>query len=330
MIKFIKLLKTRDAYFAEEALNTSFLKAFDHDPESVISPEEVSGKAIEYGSAVDTLLFDGPVVFNEKFYTMETPEPTATALLFAETYAAAIIVNGVKNRDTDFGQALCKSHGFWKTIKDITKLIPKFDTEDVWAFIQAKVDSVDKIIIDSDTYTRVLESVATLRDNKYTNKYFVASENTEVFDQLAIVFEYKGVRMKGMLDSVVVDHLRKAIVPTDTKTMAAPANMFFGNLTSYRYDLQAEIYTHAVAAWAKETYPGYRITPFRFIVISKFRTDKPYVFMLNPISWRKRINKNRMSAMNGLDEILEQYLWHKEQNSFFYPREMMEYGYITL
>jgi hypothetical protein len=331
MLEFIKTLNSKQEYFDFQALNKGFLSNFDKNPDAINNPEDVSGKAVEFGDAVDTLLYDGPTVFQNRFYTMDTPAPTSTALAFSEIYAQAILINGVVNRDVSFGVQICKSSNFWGNIKVETTLIAKFNDEIVWNYIQALVESDGKIILDSETHEKVLTAVATLKTNKFSKKYLFEKDDTfEVIYQLPIVFKYKDRLMKAMLDNVVIDHEKKVVYPVDLKTMGEWAENFPYNVSKYRYDLQAEIYTLAITAWVNEHHPGYEIQLFRFIVVSKNNVEKVLIFRLNIDEWRAKVNKHRITSLSTLDEILETYDWYVKNGDYQYPKEMYTQGFIDL
>src|SRR5690554_1614181 len=148
MSKFIKTISSREEYFKFDALNKSFLAMFDENPRCVIDPPvPTTGQALEFGDAVDTLIFDGPEEFSKRFYLMETEKPTSTSLEFANEYINAILINDVATRDTTLGVNICKEKGFWSNVKKEETLINKFNNDLIWNYIDSKVEANGKITI---------------------------------------------------------------------------------------------------------------------------------------------------------------------------------------
>ena len=330
----IKILNTRDEYFAEEALNYSFLKAFDITPESALNPEKLSGAGLTFGTAVDVLLFDGLEEFEKRFQVLRYNTPTDMLGTLATTFLQNIGIQQIDfNRSiySEMCEELSDKLGLWGNIKDPVKRKAKFDTDEFWGYIKESLELGDKIPLDREVKDSVFECVLTLKTNRFTQNYFTPKDNSiEIIYQLAIVYPFHGNLLKAMLDQVVIDHVNKTIQPCDTKTTADYVSNFPSNIVKYRYDLQAENYNAAIKAWRDELYPSYEILPFKFIVVSSQQTSKCLVFSIDPIDWRNRYNNFRFNKLRGLTEIIDNFTWHRDNQVFEYPREMYEYGYIEL
>ena len=133
-----------------------------------------------------------------------------------------------------------------------------------------------------------------------------------------------------MLDQIYIDHKKQTIEPADLKTTSVLGNTFPKEILKFRYDLQAELYTKGIESWAKHFYPDYTILPFKFVVISRLRVDKPYVYSLNYKTWIEKINSHRTKPYRTLDEIIENFDWHLEKQLWQYEKEMYVKGFIEL
>ena len=93
----------------------------------------------------------------------------------------------------------------------------------------------------------------------------------------------KVVKVKVMVDLIVVNHKEKTIQLVDLKTSAMPAYDFAENFVKYRYDIEAAVYTDVVEIVKSmdRDYDDYKILPFLFTDIS--RVDKvPVTYEYDP------------------------------------------------
>jgi hypothetical protein len=331
----VKLLKNREEYFAYPALNYSTLKGMAEDPENLLPSESKSSDAMTFGSAVDTLIFDGREQFDKEFCIFDTPKPTASTLELAEKYIEIHKTTGCSLRDETLAIGLIKDLGLWSTVKKEETLLKKL-TDEFWNYIYAVVQAGDRAVLDSEMGEKVSLMVDTLKTHFLTKDYYQQDDGTydvnkrQIIYQLPIVFNIGSAEMKIMLDAVVVDHFTKSIIPVDTKTMEKSAKSFGGQAVTYRYDIQAELYHKGICEWAAQNYPGYAVQEFMFIVISKSRIDKPYVYRMVAETFRQKINKHRVIELKGLQQLMRDFEWHTVNQKYEYPMEMYQNGYITL
>jgi hypothetical protein len=98
---------------------------------------------------------------------------------------------------------------------NIKKIIEKFWSKEEYVdYYKATVDlDKSKSILSKDEYELVLKLKEELGKNKYTSKFIYPSEKEEVYMQMPIYFEYKGVAGKALLDGLVINHADKTIQP---------------------------------------------------------------------------------------------------------------------
>lgn len=326
---FIKTLTTREEYFEYPARNCGLLKGFDKNPESLMNPIEKSNAGMDFGSAVDCLLYDGQYEFDQQFYVFMRPKPTASLETLADAYIQAMKLSKLSSRDSTLALALIKELSLWNSIKDPKKIEAKL-TEDFWEYIDAIEEAGNKTVLSLENSAKVALAVENLRTSKFTEKFYREAKDVDLIYQLKIIFTYKDVEYKVMLDQIYIDHKKQTIEPADLKTTSVLGNTFPKEILKFRYDLQAELYTKGIESWAKHFYPDYTILPFKFVVISQLRVDKPYVYSLNYKTWIEKINSHRTEPYRTLDEIIENFDWHLEKQLWQYEKEMYIKGFIEL
>jgi len=325
----MQILNNRQEYFEYSALNYSTLKAFDSDVENLLKQDKTVNEGMVFGDALDTFLFDGPEEYFKKFYVMNVIKPTASSEILVDEYLKLIHTSGIVSRDEKLALKLIKDNNLWSNIKDEAKLKEKI-TNDIWDYIDSVVGSKDKIVIDPIVNENVGKAAYTLKTNEFTSMYFNKRKDVDLLNQVPIVFNCWGREMKAMLDIIEVDHENKTISPTDLKSTSKSAKYFSTSVISFRYDIQAEIYNKAIIQFALNEYPGYKVLPFKFIVISSTDLEKPYVYQIIPELFRVKMNVNRNFPLRGTEELIKEFDWHSEKQLFQYDREMYEKGFIQL
>jgi hypothetical protein len=315
------LFKSRKEYFEHNAVSYSLLKAFDKDPASVLVKEEVSGEAIDFGSAVD----NGPEKYAEEFAVITAPKPSASSLVLAEEMIKKEVVD-----DIDGIADIIKDLGLWSKQKPETRL--KNITKDLLLYVEQSIEAKGKTVLLSEDNDRVSEVVHHLRSSHWTRDYFKGSDDVDIWYQFAYAFDAFGIHCKCMLDCVVVNHATKEITPVDLKTTSGDYKSFKFNVLKYRYDLQAALYTlgleHGVSR--SDKFKGYTIKPFMFVVSSKTRIESPHVYMLRPNEFLEKVNAHTSSKYKGLNDIVMDFKKHSATDDWLHDLEMQEKGFIFL
>jgi hypothetical protein len=224
-----------DEYHADTALGSSNLKDLMYDPAlfwfqshfNPLRPERVDSKAQMIGTAVHTMVLDGPEIFKACY----RPAPGDEALRFADDIAAWLKARGVKperSKRAMIAQALAA---------DPEVLIHDHE------MAKAKAEGVT--ILDGEDYARIVQAAQTIAANPHLGKA-VASGYREVSVFWTQDVEGYPVRRKARFDYLrpraVVD--LKSIRPTFGKGFAAECRRAIAN---WRYDVQAAAYLQARA-----------------------------------------------------------------------------------
>lgn len=212
-----------------------------------------------------------------------------------------------------------------------------------------------KQVLDATQSQTVQNIVNSLRTNPRTGKFFdremyAPLTNVDVYYQLPIYFEYRGVQCKALLDmAVVVRDLESKILSVqgiDLKTMNGNTFQFASSMRQRRYDIQAAWYTLALSIEFGVKEPGI-MEPFLFVVESTSYQGKPLCFQVS--DELLQIGQNGRPALNlidtdffkptpelqplqdmllvreiqGYEQLLDKYIYHNE-NGWSEEREIRE------
>jgi hypothetical protein len=318
-------INTRKEYFEYDALSYSMLKAFDKDPSSVLKENNISGAAIDYGSAVDVLMFDGEEEYHKQFSVISATKPSDTGLKLVDYMLSkdSVTRETAKQGIIDLG--------LWKNMK-IETSVKKYITEEFMTYAGEVYDSEGKTVLDVETNQRVGEAVYHLCNNPYCAPYFINTDEIEVLTQFAWVFEHQGQKFKCMLDALVIDKKEKTITPVDLKTTSGSYSDFKFNALKYRYDLQAQLYSLGVFDFIQKSdaFGSYTLKNFMFVVSAKGAVETPHVYMMDPEMFLTKINQKSSVKYNDLLDIVKKFNEHSSRQDFVNDIEMQKHGYITL
>lgn len=150
-------------------------------------------------------------------------------------------------------------------------------------------------------------------------------QTVDVYDQLAIYWEERGLKLKALLDKVVVNHMSKTVQPYDIKTTGS--SNFQDAYGMYRYDLQGAFYTDALRHWMKEQgIEDYTILPFKFIVA--FTNEKgigPQMWQMGARDYtvgRWGVTRPKEKKVKGYSTLIDDLLWHIKEDKWKYPKEV--------
>lgn len=287
--------RTEKEYRQLDLNSSSSLKEFSLDRKKyykkyVLSEEEEEklSQAAIMGQLVETLLLE-PEEFDERFYMSGIMNaPTGLMLEFVEalyklTKEATDENGNITKSFEDISREAYALSGF--KIK-YEAVINKFVGSDAEIFYDEmrKVRSKGLTVVVAADVNMAEKIVENLKTNDVTHEIvnIVNSSRYEVFHQLQIEeFEIEGLKMKAMLDKVVVDHQTKTIQAYDLKCVWAVENFYDEYYLYRRAYIQAYVYFEACKAFS-ETFEGeYTILPIRFIVCDSGNYYNPLIYTLN-------------------------------------------------
>ena len=273
--------------------------------------------SIIIGSIVDSLVTDGKVPDN---MVIIDKKPSNKALAIIKSLADRKDLKdpyllSVKNEKQIKEE--CDALEYYKTsnIKDRVGYLKKYNK-----YVKAIVEhGEDAMIVSSYQYNEALA----LTNALFTKFPFLTESN--IIPQVKIIGEVNGIKIKGMLDFIVIDHENKNIIPYDLKTGMGVHNNFFENgFINWGYYIQSSLYkellTQHIRAYHVE-YNDYTIDNFRFMYCG--RKDRlPIIYRVTD-KWHlaglqgfKLENKK----FTGVYELLEEFDYYQKNPNALYRK----------
>ncbi len=273
----------------------------------------------------DSHLIDGKVIhglllndgsFEENFILLPSTLPTGNSRIVVDK-----VYSQVEDPSTlaDYGTQILdtlKEINLHQSLKTDDQRLSKIITEETISYFEFLKSKGNRDLIDSETLQRCNEAVTLLKaDTKVCELlglYRSEMENIDMFNEIELSSDAVGIDnigLKGVADSIQINHDKKIIYINDLKTTGKTITDFPETVKFYNYSIQAAIYTRLV----KEVYK-HIITPewnivFNFIVIDKY--NQVYCFEVSPTTlqiWDDELG----------DKLVEMY-WHYKNNNYSLP-----------
>lgn len=294
--------------------------------------EEKDNQASVMGRLVETLLLE-PEEFDNRFYMSACAStPTGLMLEFVEAlYRAtrdAMDDEGIITREfKDISTEAYNASGF--KIK-YEAVISKFVGSDAEIYFNEilKIRANGLTVATADDVANAERIVDELKNNFVTREIvnLVDSERYTVKNQLQVEgFNISGLKMKSMLDKVIIDHQEKVIRPYDLKCTWSVEN-FYKDYYLYRLAyIQAFVYNAAMQEYRNTNYPSYKIEPLRFIVCDSTNYYNPLIYALtlddlvdarDGFVYRDRDYPGVLSIIEDLKWAQENNIWNISKNSY--------------
>jgi hypothetical protein len=258
-----------------------------------ILKENVKSKdtqAIMMGQLVELLLWE-PELFDEKFYMSSCVNvPTATMLKFVEamyvhTKAATDETGIVNSTFIDIATAAYADSGYKISLDSVIK---KFDESDAIIYFEeiCTVRSNNLQIVDPNDVNNAEKIVAELQNNKITSNIVnqKTAERITVLDQHKVFgYEVYGLKLKSMMDRVIIDNVAKTIQVYDLKCTWSVENFFKEYYLFRRSYIQAYFYYKACVHLRDTTpeYADYTVDYPKFIVCDSINYFSPLIYTLD-------------------------------------------------
>ncbi len=336
----LERLMTEPEYRKVEAISYSMLAGVSKSPASLINTEKLETPSIIYGSAVDTLAFDGEETFEQKFGILSGTSPSPVIEKIVKDVIITLeTTTGFVGELDDYDELIlntAKAVEYGKGWKDET-IIRKVKDEGGRDYFNMVKDNVGKYLLDTLQYQNVRNSVHTLYTHPFTAQWFNAGDNEDIVFQFPILWAHKGFKCKSLFDIIKFDHENKVIYPCDLKTTFDHVLGFPMNVLKWKYFVQASFYSAGLKYWKLENkeFFNYRIDNFRFIVISSTDPFRPLVYKCSDEDlYAGRYGgklKYNGEFEKGFEDLMDDMQWHLNTQNFSYPKEVYDKnGEITL
>ncbi len=322
-----------------KALSQSSLKLLDYSPKKFYEfeqrwligelenkPERPVTESMLLGELVDCLLLESDK-FDERYIVCNVDIPTGQMLTFTEEMYK-LHMEGVDDPEAVAKQAYANV-GFKRD--PIEKILLRFATEGL-PYFTFKLAAIDRQVVDSLVYNKAAKLVQELKDHKFISKILEPSPDKEFLYQLPIYMDWpcgsvrkkSVVKLKGLLDLVVIDHRQRTITPYDLKTSADSS--FENAVWKYRYDLQASFYNALLSNYVQslQYLSGYTIKDFKFIVCSTVDRQHEIWNVPNEITYAAAYDTRVVNGkiIRGWCVLLSLYEWHLGTGLWDFPKEV--------
>lgn len=298
----------------------------------VLKEEEVREltKSLIMGSIVDTLLYS-PSDFDNRFTLTATQAPTGQMKDFVD----ALYKRSIQSREDDgtltrsietltkeaYNDVRFNRAGDIVAFKKKTyeKVLEDFAGSDAELYYRQLLNSYGKSVVELYEVQGAERLVQELKNNWVTKEVVnrKTDKDCDVHEQLIILFEYKGYKLKAMLDKAIVDHRKKMIFIYDLKTCWDNEKEFQTNWFKYKYYIQAAVYYLAVLHWAeKEGWGDYQVIPMQFIVADTTNYQNPLIYQTDAVNLQQGLEGFTIKGRYypGVDRAIHDLQWHKVNN----------------
>lgn len=274
----------------------------------------------------DSHLIDGKVIhglllndgsFEENFILLPSTLPTGNSRLVVDRVYSQVTedTSSLADYNTTILEIL-KEINLHQSLKTDDQRLSKIITEETISYFEFLKSKGNRDLIDSETLQRCNEAVTLLKaDSKVCELlglYKSEMENIDMFNEIELSSDKVGIEnigLKGVADSIQINHDKKIIYINDLKTTGKTITDFPETVEFYNYNIQAAIYTRLV----KEVYK-HIITPewkiiFNFIVIDKY--NQVYCFEVSKVTMAVWEDK--------LKDKLKEVHWHYKNNNYDLP-----------
>lgn len=329
--------RTEKEYRALPVDSSSSLKEFSIDRKKYYKKyvkgekvEEKDSSAATMGRLVETLLFE-PEEFDGRFHMSSlVSAPTGLMLEFVEalyklTMEATDENGNVTRTFEDISRDAYAISGFKIKYEAVIGKFVGSDAEIYYNEIR-QVRSRGLSIVTADDVANADKVVLELKTNEFTHEIInkVNSSRWEVFNQLQIDgFEVEGLKLKGMLDRVIVDHEKKIVQPYDLKCVWAVENFYEEYYLYRRAYIQAYVYYCACQSLLKDLGSDYKVMPLSFIVCDSTNYYAPLIYTMDHEdmmdAWEGFTHKGKKYP--GVYHIIKDLKWALETNTWNISRE---------
>ncbi len=285
--------------------------------------EKVESYLID-GKVIHTLLLDDGS-FDKNFILLPSTLPTGNSRLVIdkvfEKHKEHILSSfGTIGTLDDFGKDILdilKQINLHQALKTNEQRFAKIITEETTSYFEFLKSRGKRDLIDSETLQRCNEAVDILRNDSRTGDllglYKSEMENIEMFNEIELSMDKDITQLsfglKGIADSIQVNHDKKCIYINDLKTTGKTISDFEETIKFYNYNLQAAVYHRLVRHHYKSILKDDWTLHFNFIVIDKY--NQVYCF---------EVSKSTLSLWD--DELKKKLLeadWHYKNKQYNLP-----------
>lgn len=327
-----------EGIFISDNISYSLLKRFDDEgPKGLIYPKLVDNAGTRFGTLLDDYLFMDKEEFNERYAISRikiTPALEKIANEVVKKFPTKSMIVQLKEDDEEKKKVipLIKKLKLFTNVSKDETFIKKFNTKEFYEYCMFHIENNKKNIVHITDFLKAKEARNSLLTHEKTEHLFI--NQLENIYQLKVEYEYRGQNVKCYLDMVLIDHEKKVIHGIDLKSGTPPAARFMKSFFEYKYYIQAAIYMKALQHYNNEMFGGeYSIEPFKFLYLCRTDVENPIVYVVSD-KWIKAATQGFTTTSGypyrGIDELIDEVAWHKENKVFNVSRRIYEQDEVYL
>jgi hypothetical protein len=288
--------------------------------------KEKENKAANMGRLVETILME-PERFDEMFF-MSSSVKVPGGMLGDFIYKLAELVGKyAEDEGYDFEETVKEAyvHAGFK-IKIETVITKLEDPENKIYYEEClKVEHLGMTMVTAQDITNAEQIVDTLRNTSYTAGVcnLETGKRFEVVNQMKIQdYVIDGVRLKSMLDKVIIDHDLKIVHVYDLKCTWSVEKFYTEYYLYRRSYIQAYLYWKAVQYVADSdedsSFYGYTVEIPKFLVCDSINYYKPLIYTLTKEDIKDAYEgfTYKFSEYPGVKQIIEELTWAIENDEW--------------
>lgn len=301
--------------------------------------EDEDNEALTIGSVADCLELE-PEDFGNRFVVATVNKPGGqmgdfTDRLFKRT-KECLSVDGVVTRSMNslmreaYDDVAFDRNGERIAFKRKTfdQVVEEFANGPGVEFHNQQRSTLEKTLIGPGDEEQAMKVLTLARNHKNTKNLLAlrTGKRYQVINQLKLIFTLWGMKAKGMIDKVIIDHERRIIQPFDMKTTYS-VDTFMYNYLKYRYYIQSYVYHIGLHNWADENdLGGYEIKPMKFMVLDSNAVMDPIIHTstMDNLYQARDGFKVGTKVYKGVEELCLDIHWHRSNDMWTASRENYE------
>lgn len=327
------ITRTEKEYRAVPMDSSSSLKEFSVDRKKYhkkyILEEKVEddeNKAATMGRVVETLLLE-PEMFESRFH-MSTCEGAPTGLmndfveaLYKRTLEATDVFGKVARTFEDISKDAYVDSGFKIKYEAVMNKFIGSEAETYYDEIRV-VRAKGLTVVTANDMNNAERIVAELRNNFVTRDVvnLVKSSRYDVYNQYQVEgFDVLGLKCKGMMDKIVVDHELKTLQIYDLKCTWSVENFYEEYYLYRRAYIQAYVYYLGGLQILEDLgIPEYKLEYPKFIVCDSTSYMNPLIYTLSFEDLGEAMTGFTHKGRNypGVSQIVSDLKWAKETDTW--------------
>jgi len=291
------------------------------------SIKEEPNKAANMGRIVECLLME-PERFDDLFFmssVVKTPGPNTNLGKFIWKLASIVGEEG-ESEGFDFQDAAKRAWDYAEYKTKFETVVGYLEKPDNRLFYEEclKVEHLGMTMVTVEDVENAERIVEALKESSSTS----AIVNLETNDRFEVINQMKiedyiidGMRLKSMLDKVIIDHVDKVIYPYDLKCTWSVEGFYKDYYLYRRAYIQGYLYKAALEYVTKlpgNELEGYTVKPLAFIVCDSINYYQPLIYDMSEEDVKEAYEgfTHKYTTYPGVKQIIEECQWAIENDTW--------------